>query len=170
MSVNKEKYKKRLIALKVLLIIGMLVSLYLTYEHFSPTASKFCNFGNGFDCNIVNKSPYSNLDGISYLLTIDFGLPLPFIDIASQNFFLNLITSNAFLGFLTFLLLFLLLLIKKQKKIILIKSILIFSFIYGFYLFLIQHFVLKTYCVFCLLLDFIIIISLIITLTIKNEK
>jgi uncharacterized membrane protein len=60
-----KKNTPRLI-LNVLLVIGMLLSLFLVYEHFSPAASKFCTFGESLDCGIVNKSPYANLDGISY--------------------------------------------------------------------------------------------------------
>ena len=75
--------------LNVVLVIGMLISLFLVYEHFSPSASKFCTLGANLDCGIVNKSPYANLDGLSYLLTIDYGLPLPLIDISGINLLYN---------------------------------------------------------------------------------
>lgn len=155
----------------------MLISVFLIYEHFSLTASKFCTFGNNLDCGIVNKSPYANLDGISYLLTIDFNLPLPLINISGINLFFDFITTNAFLGFLTLLFVLLLNLNYKKSKFLFIlkgrnvkwiRGVLIFGVIYGFYLFLIQHFILKTYCIFCLALDLIIIISLIISFRIKN--
>ncbi|MEK6792672.1 MAG: vitamin K epoxide reductase family protein [Nanoarchaeota archaeon] len=164
-------------ALSITLIIGMLISLFLLYEHFSPSASKFCTFGKHFDCGIVNKSPYANIDGIFYLLTIDFNLNLPLINVSNINWFFDLITANAFLGFLTLLFLFIL---NKNpnKKVLWIKprdnrkwviSILIFGVIYGVgYLFAIQHFVLYTYCLFCLLLDIAIITSLILAIKIKN--
>ena len=93
MKLTKNKFK----IFNVVLIIGMLISLFLVYEHFSPSASKFCTFGNSFNCGIVNKSPYANLDGLSYLLTIDFKLNLPMITISDINPFFDLITSNAFL-------------------------------------------------------------------------
>ena len=102
---KKNKYFK---LMNIFLIIGMLISIFLVYEHFSPSISKFCTFGDSFDCGIVNKSPYANLDGIFYLLTIDFGIPFPasLMTISDSNWFLDFITSNAFLGFLTLLLLF----------------------------------------------------------------
>jgi uncharacterized membrane protein len=172
--------KKRITIVQVFLVIGMLVSLFLVYEHFSPTASKFCTFGNSLDCGIVNKSPYANLDGLSYLLTIDFGLNLPLINLSGSGFILNLLTSNAFLGFLMFVLLFFLLRAYKTRNNLLwiphsrtlkwSRGLLIFSIIYGFYLFLIQHLVLKTYCIFCLSMDLIILISLIIVLKVKDER
>ncbi|MBM3231814.1 vitamin K epoxide reductase family protein [Candidatus Pacearchaeota archaeon] len=169
-------YKQRKL-LSVFLIIGILISAFLIYEHFSATASKFCSFGNNLDCGIVNKSPYANLDGISYLLTIDFNLPLPLIDISGINVFFDFITTNAFLGLLTlFFVLMLNLNYKKSKFLFVkreanakwIKGIMVFSIVYGFYLFLIQHYILKTYCIFCLALDLTIIISLILSFKIKN--
>ena len=166
--------------LNAVLVIGMLISLFLVYEHFSPSASKFCTFGDSFDCGIVNKSPYANLDGIFYLLTIDLGISFPvwLMTISDINLFLDLITSNAFLGFLTLLLLFFLtkanyknkkfLFIKKNKVSACMHGITIFGVIYGFYLFLIQHFILKTYCIFCLALDLILVTLLITTWLIKK--
>ena len=174
------KKNKLSIILNALLIIGILSALFLVYEHFSATASKYCTFGESFDCGIVNKSPYANLDGISYLLTIDFGLPLPLIDISSINWFFDLITSNAFWGFLTLLLIFLLRTKFKNKKLLWITpekntkwvlGLLIFGLVYGgIYLLAIQRFVLKTYCIVCLILDATILFSLIIMLRLKNEK
>ncbi|MEK6916637.1 MAG: vitamin K epoxide reductase family protein [Nanoarchaeota archaeon] len=172
MSKNMNK------VLKILLILGMLISLFLVYEHFSPNASKFCDFGEGLDCGIVNKSPYANLDGISYLFTIDFGWPIPLIDISGINWFFNLLTSNAFLGFLTLVFLFFLvnahegkknfLFIKKKDSLAWMKGITLFGVVYGFYLFLIQHYILKTYCVYCLALDVVLISSLIIVWRMKK--
>src|SRR3990172_4923957 len=67
---------KLFILLNIFLVIGILSASFLLFEHFVPAASKFCTFGQSIDCGIVNKSPYATLDGISYLLTIDFKLPL----------------------------------------------------------------------------------------------
>ncbi|MDP4039517.1 MAG: vitamin K epoxide reductase family protein [Candidatus Pacearchaeota archaeon] len=167
-------------ALNIILILGMLISLFLWYEHLSPSASKFCTFGQSFDCGIVNKSPYANIDGLSYLLTIDFSIPLPLIDISGINIFFDAVTSNAFLGFLTLLFIFLLNTKYKNKKFLWVspeknrrwmKGLLIFGVIYGFYLFLIQHFILKTYCIFCISLDAVLILSLILVLIrVKGKK
>jgi uncharacterized membrane protein len=171
---SKDKARK---VLNVFLIIGMLVSLFLLYEHFSPSASKFCTFGANLDCGIVNKSPYANLDGISFLLTIDYGLPLPLVDISGINLFFDLITANAFLGFLTLLFVFLLntkyknkkfLWIDKDKGTKWIRGLLIFGLIYGLYLFYIQHSILKTYCIFCLALDVVIASSVAVAFKIKK--
>ncbi|MGV8131195.1 MAG: vitamin K epoxide reductase family protein [Candidatus Pacearchaeota archaeon] len=164
-------------ALSIFLVIGILISAFLIYEHFSESASKFCTFGEGFNCGIVNKSPYANLDGLSYLLTIDFNLPLPLIDISGINWFFDFITTNAFLGLLTlFFVLMLNLNYKKDKFLFIekksntkwIRGIMVFGALYGFYLFLIQHSILKTYCIFCLALDLMIIVALVLSFKIKN--
>ena len=160
-----------------LLISGMLVSMFLVYEHFSYAASEFCSFGSNLDCGVVNKSPYANLDGISYLLTIDLKLPLPLIDISGINILFDFLTTNAFLGFITLLFILLIninnkkdrfLFTKKRDNINWIRGVLIFGVFYGGYLFLIQHFILKTYCVFCIILDAIMIVSLILSFIIKK--
>lgn len=165
--------------LNILLIIGMCVSLFLVYEHFSPSASKFCTFGAKLDCGIVNKSPYANLDGLSYLLTIEYKLPIPLIDLSGINIFLDFLTANATLGFLTLLLILGLNTRYKSKQLLFIKpeantkwmrGILLFGVIYGAYLFYIQHAILKTYCIFCLTLDLILISSLILAWNVDHDK
>lgn len=160
-------HQTALIALNVLLVFGMLVSLYLVYEHFAPVASKFCTFGESFDCGVVSKSPYANLDGISYLLTIDYGLPLPLVDIAGIHPILDFLTANALLGFLMLLVLLLLinaqvrgkpfLGISPQRLSKFITALFMFSIAYGMFLIYIQHSILKTYCILCLTLDVILL-------------
>ncbi len=168
---------KLAIALNILLVIGMLIALFLVYEHFSATASKYCTFGESFNCGIVNKSPYANLDGLSYLLTIDFNLPFPLINISGINVFFDLITSQAFLGLLTLIFVFLLhttfknkkfLWIEEKNKIKWIRGLLLLGVINGIYLIYIQHFILKTYCIFCIALDIILLSSTIITYNLKK--
>lgn len=170
--------KKLFVTFVVVLTIGMLVSLFLTYEHFSHSASEYCSFGENLDCGIVNKSPYANVDGIFYLMTIDWGWPIPLIDIAGIHVILDFLTSNAFLGFLTLLFILILLIehregkgflwVKKQKTIKWIRGLLVFGVAYGFYLFLIQHFMLKTYCILCLTLDAVLVTSLILAWRLKE--
>lgn len=177
--------KKQFLVLSFLLVLGMIFSLFLLSQHFSAESSAVCNFGSSFDCGVVNKSPYANLDGISYLLTIDFGLPLPLLSFASTNMFIDLLTANAFLGFLTLsLLLGLAYYSYKKKKLPLfpqlkplpiIWTILFFSVLYGGFLFFIQHSILRTYCIFCLGLDVVLISSFIFVwkikaTTLKEEK
>jgi uncharacterized membrane protein len=104
-------------------------------------------------------------------------LPLPLIDVSSKNVVLDLLTSNAFLGFLT--LLFVMVLNKRYKKdkifwilkkdnIKWIRVIMVFGVLYGSYLFIIQHYLLQTYCIFCLALDFLLVSGAIVAFKIRK--
>ena len=177
-GVRKKSKVKIYQIINLVLVIGMLISLFLLYEHFSSSENEFCKFGEGFDCGVVNKSPYANLDGLSYLLTIDFGWPLPFVNISGINFVFDFLTSNAFLGFLTLLFLLLLLKANKENKDFLwikkdftrswARGISAFGVLYGIYLFYIQHSILQTYCLFCLLLDATLLTLLVLVWSIKK--
>lgn len=174
--------KNRFIAIQAILIIGMLVSLFLVYEHFSSSASKYCSFGANLDCGVVNKSPYANVNGIFYLLVIDFGLNFPFADFLiniSNPKILDLLTSQAFLGFLTLVLMSTMTIklyqgksffqIKNSKILLWLRGIATLGIINGFYLLLIQHFILKTYCIFCLALDVTLLTLTIIFYSTKKD-
>jgi uncharacterized membrane protein len=54
----------RLIA--ILCTFGMLVSVYLLYEHSKPlgTENGFCDINDRFSCSTVNSGPYSEFFGI----------------------------------------------------------------------------------------------------------
>jgi len=169
----------RFIFFSVMLVIGMLISLFLVYEHFSTVESEFCNLSEGFDCGIVNKSPYANVDGIFYLMTIDFGWDVPLFNLSDVNLFFDLLTSNAFLGFLTLVFAFFLVRANYKKRGLFwidkkgtlkwLRIIFTFGVVYGGYLFLIQHSILKTYCIFCLALDAVLLTLLVTVWSVKNE-
>lgn len=44
--------------------VGLLITVYLTYQHYKPAGTSFCNLSNFFNCDIVNKSIYAELFGI----------------------------------------------------------------------------------------------------------
>src|SRR3989344_2058351 len=48
--------------------LGILVMVYLTVLHYSATGSSWCNLGQGFNCDIVNKGIYSTVDGLINLV------------------------------------------------------------------------------------------------------
>ncbi|HIH18118.1 MAG TPA: vitamin K epoxide reductase family protein [Nanoarchaeota archaeon] len=147
---GREGVKKLASALAILAVLAMIDSAYLLFLHYSPSSSAFCDISPSLSCGIVNKSAYSELAGV----------PL------------------AILGFLTFLVIFLLSVsvasgrlhanrLKGQARAILL--LLGASAIFSIYLIYVQAVLLLSFCILCLLLDAIILISLIIAI-ILNKK
>ncbi len=160
------------------IVLGIALSLFLLHEHFAETPSTICNVGASFDCGVVNKGPYANIDGLSYLLTIEWGLPLPLIQFP-DNKVLDLLTANAFFGLLTMVALLGMawnyykgknfLFLSSERILPWMKKSLLGGVLYGGFLFFIQHSVLRTYCLFCLGLDFVLI-SLLILVWYSSKK
>lgn len=52
------------IAIAILAAAGILVSAVSLQRHYAKSASAFCEFGEKFNCDIVNRSEYSTVIGI----------------------------------------------------------------------------------------------------------
>lgn len=121
--------------LSVLNFLGMLVSAYLVYIHFEPSLTDFCNFSDKWDCEIVNKSIYSEILGIPVAL-LGFGAYLSFFLFCLRGIW------------------------RKQKKLVpwyfLALSL---GVAFTLYLTSIETFVLQTYCFFCVTQQIIILIE-----------
>jgi len=48
----------------VLSLAGMIVSLVSLQRHYAKSATAYCEFGQKFNCDIVNRSQYSTIEGI----------------------------------------------------------------------------------------------------------
>jgi vitamin-K-epoxide reductase (warfarin-sensitive) len=53
-----------LLAIAVLALAGMVVSAVSLQRHYAKSATAFCDFGERFNCDIVNRSEYSRVMGI----------------------------------------------------------------------------------------------------------
>lgn len=53
-----------LMIIAVLAAAGIIVSSVSLWHHYSPSKTSFCDFGEDFNCDIVNKSAYSSLLGV----------------------------------------------------------------------------------------------------------
>jgi vitamin-K-epoxide reductase (warfarin-sensitive) len=53
-----------LAAIAVLAVAGIVLSGVSLQRHYAKSASTFCEFGEKFDCDIVNRSEYSTVMGI----------------------------------------------------------------------------------------------------------
>ena len=52
------------VAIAVLAVAGMVLSAVSLQRHYAKSATAFCDFGERFNCDIVNRSEYSSLMGI----------------------------------------------------------------------------------------------------------
>lgn len=120
----------------ILSALGMIVTGYLVYQHYKPVDTSFCNFSDYVNCDIVNKSEYSEILG----------------------------TPVSMLGFIAYAYLFVFA-ISVLKKASWTESLLIPTLIFAIvglafsgYLTYIEFFVLYAVCVFCLAQQLIILI------------
>ena len=115
--------------------LGMLVSGYLIYIHFEPSLTDFCNLGEQWNCEIVNKSIYAEI----------WGIPV------------------AVLGFLAYTSFFIFSLhgLKKNQTKLIPWYFLALSLGVAFTLYLtaVETFLLHTYCLFCVTQQIIILIE-----------
>jgi uncharacterized membrane protein len=129
--------KKSAYVIILFAVIGMALGLYLTKVHIdlvnSDDGTSGCDvidLGEGFNCDIVQQSPWSTM----------FGIPI------------------AFLGFLFYLLVALVAtgcVFKwkySDKALAVVHLFTIVSLFYSAYLFYIAKFVLTVFCVFCLMM------------------
>jgi uncharacterized membrane protein len=45
----------------ILAAIGIVLSAVSVYNHYKPTPTEYCDFGETFNCDVVNKSAYSHI-------------------------------------------------------------------------------------------------------------
>lgn len=55
---------KLYVAIAVLAVIGIAVSSVSLYHHFQTSKTSYCDFGEAFNCDLVNRSEYSSVAGI----------------------------------------------------------------------------------------------------------
>ena len=153
----EEKRGFKLIA--IFSILAVLISIYLAYQHFAPEGSSWCNIGKYFSCDIVNKSEFSTIDGV-------FNLFLKII--FDRDFYWYLPIPNALISILIFLFILIgsiklqhsnsYLFMQKHTFINIVRYIMISSIIYAAFLVYIEAQILKSWCIFCLALDALILI------------
>jgi len=61
---NPSKNRVLFLAIAFLALVGVGLSAVSLQRHYAKSASKFCDFGEKFNCDIVNRSEYSSLMGI----------------------------------------------------------------------------------------------------------
>lgn len=67
-TLSPRNYKKRWAAMMVFTFVAVLLTIQLLRLHWAPALSDFCTFGESFDCDVVNKSPFAKLLGLPVAL------------------------------------------------------------------------------------------------------
>ncbi len=139
---------KKLKIIAILSFIAMGITAWLTYIHYKPDASSVCNFNTRWNCEIVNKSEWSEVN-------------IGFAEI-----------PVAILGFCTYLIMFVgsVGIMKKlhfhkihswlhhEHVHKLIKYLAYIGLLFSLYLTYIEIFKLYTFCLFCVIQQLIILI------------
>ncbi len=155
-----SKMNKKLLSIQILSILAMVISSVLLHSHYKEDPSKFCVFGDKFDCDIVNKSIYSELSGIFHFISTDLGIPFPQIYLHIP---VSLISILVFLTVLTIT--FRIPKSNKPKRLLKTVNILmLLSILFSIYLLYIEMFILLAYCIYCIALNIIILLTYILSL------
>jgi uncharacterized membrane protein len=108
----------------ILALAGIVVSSVSLYHHFGSSKTSYCDFGENFNCDIVNRSTYSTV----------LGIPDALIGILGYSSLLALATFYRTKA--------------DASALLLIGSVAGLSF--ALYLTYIEAFVLATWCILCL--------------------
>lgn len=154
-----KSVNKLLSAVVVLSIIGFIIALYLVYMHYVPEASEFCTFSESFNCDKVNKSPWSYLD-------LGF-TEIPVAIMGASAYLLIMVVSIMLIKKVRF---------QRIHKIFrpgivlrLLRYFVIFSFLFSLYLTYIEAFVLYAWCLFCVAQQIIIAIIMVLFFVIDGK-
>lgn len=132
------KRKGALILLLVLSVIGFLDAAYLTVKHYTEVPSTFCNINSVLSCDTVTQSIYSEVLGVPVALM--GGL----FFLSGIIYFSYLLKTNEPMRYGDTL------------------GLYVAGLSYGVYLIYVQHFILQSYCIMCLLLDSILLLSVLL--------
>ena len=113
-----------LVSIAVLALAGMIVSAVSLQRHYAKSATSYCEFGEKFNCDIVNRSEYSSL----------FGIPVAGIGMAGYGLLLVLSTFKRLDD-------------KTPTRLLLAAGI---GLAFALYLTYVEAYVLTTWCILCL--------------------
>jgi vitamin-K-epoxide reductase (warfarin-sensitive) len=81
-AVETKLSRGLLVAITALSVAGMIVSSISLQRHYAKSATSYCEFGEKFNCDIVNRSEYSSV----------MGIPVSLIGVAGYGLLLTLST------------------------------------------------------------------------------
>jgi vitamin-K-epoxide reductase (warfarin-sensitive) len=122
---SKRKSAGRIpLVIALLSCAGVVVSSVSLYHHYGTSKSSFCDFGNSFNCDMVNRSIYSTVAGV----------PVALLGV---------------LGYAVLLCLSSIYRTKAETPVMLLIASVV-GLVFAFYLTYIEAFVLATWCILCL--------------------
>ncbi|MGH9530031.1 MAG: vitamin K epoxide reductase family protein [Terriglobales bacterium] len=119
-----SRNRRILATIAVLAIAGLALSLVSLQHHYASSRSSYCDFGAHFNCDMVNRSIYSEISGV----------PVALIGVLGYGGLLVLTTLYG----------------KKQQVPLILFAASLAGAVFAFYLTYIEGFVLAVWCVLCL--------------------
>ena len=114
------------------------ITISLISMHYKPELSDFCVYGETFNCDIVNKSIYSEM----------FGIPVALFGLITYLLLLAFAVRGKY---------------KDQTKLIPYATIfVVFGVLFSLYLTYIEAFVLRTWCMLCVISQVVIFLQMLI--------
>jgi vitamin-K-epoxide reductase (warfarin-sensitive) len=113
-----------LVGIAILSVAGMIVSSISLQRHYAKSATSYCEFGEKFNCDIVNRSEYSSVAGI----------PVSLIGVAGYGLLLTLSTLCRF----------------RPETPTRLLTVAAAGLVFALYLTYIEAYVLTTWCILCL--------------------
>ena len=124
MTAAPAKGSARLKVIAALAVAGIAVSSVSLYQHFSKSKTSFCDIGESFNCDLVNRSQYS----------VVFGIPVALVGILGYLLILSLATVYR----------------DKAETPFMLALAAAAGMGFALYLAYIEAFVLSTWCILCL--------------------
>lgn len=92
-------------------IVGIILSAISLYNHYKPTASEYCDFGETFNCDVVNKSAYSHfgrlpvagMGVVGYIFLLLLSRVNRENKLASTALIVSALAATAFSAYLTYI-------------------------------------------------------------------
>jgi vitamin-K-epoxide reductase (warfarin-sensitive) len=113
-----------ILAIAILSLAGMVVSAVSLQRHYARSATRYCDFGEQFNCDIVNRSEYSSV----------LGIPVAGVGVAGYG--VLLVLSVFYRG--------------RQETPLRLLATAAVGLAFALYLTYIEAYVLTTWCVLCL--------------------
>ena len=124
MTASPARGSKLSSAIALLALAGEAVSSLSLYHHFSKSKTSFCDIGQSFNCDLVNRSQYS----------IVFGIPVALVGILGYLLILSLATIYR----------------EKAETPFILAAVALAGMSFAIYLAYIEAFVVGAWCILCL--------------------